>query len=132
MRPLPGRARLHVEGELRLHTAVLVALHLADGDHRRLRLLPDGGRARRQQAERSYVGMIMVSYDPDEDPAKSGRGHPSCPRPTGGDGWVLYYQAACGEIAEHPLPGHPTNVDAADTLRLAQAWLDEVDAENAD
>ena len=45
---------------------------------------------------------------------------------------MLYYQAACGEIAEHSLPGDPTNVDATDTLRLAQAWLDEVDAENAD
>ncbi len=31
-----------------------------------------------------------------------------------------------------PPAGHPTNVDATDTLRLAQAWLDEVDAENAD
>ncbi len=131
MRPLPGRARLHVEGELRLHTAVLVALHLADGDHRRLRLLPDGGRARRQQAERSYVGMIMVSYDPDEDPAKSGRRHPSCPRLTGGMGGVVL-PGRVRRDRRALRAGDLTNVDATDTLRLAQAWLDEVDAENAD
>ncbi len=76
--------------------------------------------------------MIRVSYDPDEDPAELVQAEYALlkPAPYGWDGWMLHYEVAPGEIAEHFLSGgDPTNVDADDTFRRALAWLAEVDAE---